>query len=118
MKDLQSNEVVEWLRHQAKSLFNAADALEALSSDKSTIRRSLGAAPQSNGASGQAGNITIELLEKRVKHKNSRVRNVAEHFGVSQQQVKALLDEPNCPVVMGPRGWLKLRPQLELESRK
>jgi hypothetical protein len=97
--ELSPLQVVEWLREQSKRLLSAADTVE-----KAFLSGHIGQEekPKTNGT------VTVQGLENQVRQKKGRIKNLARHFGVAEDAIKALL-EPASKVYVADRGWLRLR---------
>ncbi|SRR5712692_7577041 len=89
MKNLTQQEVVAWLRSQARKLSEAADALSS--------------------EAGGTGSVTLDMLKERLQKGSSRVPQLAKEFGVDQSVLRAMVAKRNSGIVTHTRGWLKLK---------
>jgi hypothetical protein len=105
INDIKPQDVVAWLRSRAKKQNDMADLLEG-DFEASPIFR-INKRPSSE-VSRTGGTVTVEQLEKRIKEKKGRLKDLAAHFAVEDSVISALL-EPASKVYLGERGWLKLR---------
>ena len=62
------------------------------------------------GGVDDTGAITVGQFESFVREKNRHLKDVADHFNVSEATVTKLL-EPESRVYLAQRGWLKIRPK-------
>jgi hypothetical protein len=103
MKALDRNHVIAWLKSEAKKLLDAAEALEGGQGTHSVAARRNGT---TNGHASRT--FSPEAMRERLEESGARVSDIAKYFGVSPDQVKAVIDEPANGIRVASRGWLKL----------
>lgn len=104
MLDLNPQQIVGWLREQAKKLNDAADSLEQTFKFQSNSKTN-----SREPALPTLGTVTVAQLEERVSTKSGRTKDLAAHFNVETSAITALL-EPTSRVYVAERGWLKVKP--------
>ncbi len=109
--NLSPEEIVAWLRNQAKKFNDMATTIEQTFKIEPVVgaegvtRYQRKIAPI---AQPRTGTVTAEELEKSVAQKSGRVDDLAQRHNVEKSTITSLL-EPKSKVYVAERGWLKVR---------
>jgi hypothetical protein len=106
MSNLTPQEVITWLRSQAKKLIEAANTVE----EGFSFGGNIPMVSQKNGA--LKGKVTPEMIRERLRKGSSRVPHLAKEFGVPEQVLRKIVKDKKNGIVTQDRGWLKLKKNL------
>lgn len=97
----EAQEFATWLRSRGQEYMRRADQ----------ITKSKRVKPDLNGGPIQEPNnrVTLEQFVQAIREKGGRIRDFANRLHTSEDHLERLMDEPNSPVSVGERGWLRAR---------
>lgn len=101
-KDLSATEVVQWLKDQAKAFQHMATQIEAAFN--------LGKPPANTPQLPKLAIINARDIQDAVRDKAMRVADLAKRFDVHEGHIRQIIDAPDSGLMVGDRGWIKLKP--------
>lgn len=102
---LAPDQIIEWFRSKACEFNGIADVLEE------TFKQGLTASSQGNRnlpTIGGKSPISATAIKEYVTLKGARIRDLAEHFRVSDKEVQGIIDAPSSGLEVATRGWVKV----------
>lgn len=116
MSEPTATQLIEHFRAQARKFEQLAQAIEQAANE---YHKGSGASMSATATGrvvakatiGQSEQPTLDKVRLYLHKKKARATDLAHHFATSENVIRLIVSMPDSGIVMGERGWLKLREQ-------